>query len=893
MDTHRILVVEDDQIVAAGLRRNLLKMGYEVPEPAISGEAAIEAAERLRPDLVVMDIRLQGPMDGIAAAAHIRRRCGIPVVFLSAYSNQEVVERAKVTEPYGYILKPYEARELQVVVETALYKHRMEQALQERELWLSAVLTSIGDGVIVTDGSGRITYLNPEAERLTGWPDGEAHGKSLEEVFHLIDEETRQPIEPPLATAIREARRVPMANHSVLVSRTGKLETPIEDCATPMASAGRPVRGGVMVFRDVSEQRHAEEQTQQAWRFNQSVLDTLPVQIAVLDADGSIVAVNRAWTEFAAENQGAPMQTGVGANYLQACEQASGPGAKEARAAAAGIRAVLEGAATQFALEYPCHAPTEERWFMLQALPLDHPSGRVVTVHQNITDRKRAERASSELAAIVESAEDAIIGTSLNGVVTSWNGGAERLSGYSAATMIGQPLARLFHSESADEMRVNLERARAGARMPAFETVWQRKDASTVQVLVSVSPVLDPKGQVTGVAAIGRDISQVKRLEQQYQQAQKMEAIGRLAGGVAHDFNNLLTVINGYSQVLLGLLNHQPKAVEMIQEIHQAGERAAGLTQQLLAYSRKQMLQPKVLDINGAVADAQKMLARMIGEDVELTLTLADDVHQVKADPGQLGQVLLNLCVNARDAMPTGGKITIETRNVDFSEIEIADVLDVRPGQYVLLAVSDTGVGMDTETQTHLFEPFFTTKGLGAGTGLGLATVYGIIKQSGGYIKVYSELGHGTTFKIYFPAIEEETEGGTAPATATPGGTETILLVEDEEAVRALARLMLQISGYHVLVAASGFEALQVAAAHRGQIDLLVTDVVMPGMSGRQVAEALRRSNPSLQVLFMSGYTDDAVVRHGVLEAETAFLQKPFTMHDLTCKIREVLDQPA
>jgi two-component system cell cycle sensor histidine kinase/response regulator CckA len=400
---------------------------------------------------------------------------------------------------------------------------------------------------------------------------------------------------------------------------------------------------------------------------------------------------------------------------------------------------------------------------------------------------------------------------------------------------------------------------------------------------------------VIRIAGVAEDVTERRQLEMQLRQAQKMEAIGQLAGGVAHDFNNMLSVIFGHSELLaLDLPPDEPRR-ESVTQICQAAERAAALTRQLLAFSRQQVLEPTVLDLNGLVTEAEKMLRRLIGEDMRLTTRLGPNLSRVRVDPGQMEQVIMNLAVNARDAMPQGGRLTIETREVELEPVYAQAHPGARSGRHVLLAVSDTGCGMSPEIQARVFEPFFTTKPVGQGTGLGLAVVHGIIKQSGGHITIDSAPGMGTTFNIYLPVVADEPWAKPAPsAPAKPvGGSETILLVEDEELMRAITARLLENLGYRVLEASGGKEALRLAeAGGLEKIDLLMSDVVMPGMSGRDLADRLRDCRPGLKVLFQSGYTGEVILRHGVLRTGVAFLQKPFRLDALAKKVRAVLESP-
>jgi signal transduction histidine kinase/DNA-binding NarL/FixJ family response regulator len=423
---------------------------------------------------------------------------------------------------------------------------------------------------------------------------------------------------------------------------------------------------------------------------------------------------------------------------------------------------------------------------------------------------------------------------------------------------------------------------------------WLRNDRTIVSVRLSGRAFRDERNTIF-FELFAEDVTERRALEQQLRQAQKMEAVGRLAGGIAHDFNNLLMVISGYSEFLLERIGDDQEMRGHAREIANAAERATSLTRQLLAFSRKQMLDPKIVDLNSVVAENVKMLTRLIGEDIDLVMVPGQDIGAVKADPGQIEQVIMNLAVNARDAMPKGGKLTIETANVTLDANYARFHAPAKPGDYVMLAISDTGMGMDAETQAHIFEPFYTTKGL-KGTGLGLSTVYGIVKQSEGYIWLYSETGKGTSFKIYLPRFSATGEAlATQPALAqeqTSKGHETILLVEDEENLRRLARQSLENQGYNVIDAPDGAAAIKISQAHPGPIHLLLTDVIMPGMNGRELANKLSPTRLEMRVLFMSGYTENHIGHNGTLDEGITLLQKPFTLSALRSKVREMLDTP-
>jgi PAS domain S-box-containing protein len=502
------------------------------------------------------------------------------------------------------------------------------------------------------------------------------------------------------------------------------------------------------------------------------------------------------------------------------------------------------------------------------------------------------QRSEKLVAALLESASQGIVGIDQTGRIVLANKRAEEMFGYSRGELMGMRVELLLpeskratHGRDRDDF---FKRPRARPMGIGMDLLGRRKDGAEFPLEVSLSYV-DADDGVFAIAFVS-DISQRKHLEEQLLHAQKMEAVGRLAGGVAHDFNNMLTVISGYNRMILDELSPLDPLRGYAEEILKAADRAGALTNQLLAFSRRQIMQPRVVNVNTVVNQTEKMLRRLIGEDIELVLGLDPAVANIRADPGHVEQAIVNLAVNARDAMQLGGRLTIETQNVALDENYAKTHMGVKPGEFVMIAVSDTGHGMDAETRRRIFEPFFTTKEKGKGTGLGLATVYGMVKQTGGDIWVYSEPGRGTTFKLYFPQVFEpvgESLDGGADQPKRSGG-ETVLVVEDEKSVRDLTVKMLKQLGYVLLTASSGAEALEISAAHPGPIELLLTDVVMPNMSGRQLADSLVLTRPGTKVLFLSGYTENTVVHHGVLDPGVDFLPKPFSREGLATKLREM-----
>jgi len=654
--------------------------------------------------------------------------------------------------------------------------------------------------------------------------------------------------------------------------------------------AGRPAEV-VGAFSDVTAQREAEERLRESEeRFRRAFADA-PVGMALVGIDERFLQVNEALCRILGYPAEQLLQITV--------PQVTHPD-DVAREEAQKIRLLRgDGSAFQMEKRY-LHADGHVVWGALSVSAVNGPDGKplyYIGQLEDVTERRVAEQALREseerFRELVENASDLLAVFDGEGKVAFSTDSAAQALGYPLDEIRGLPAHDLVVPEDAERaMRFLAELGPTPGGSGRLELRMRRRDGS-VRIFDSVVRNLLHVPAIRGFVVNSRDVTEQRQLEERFLQAQKLESVGRLAGGVAHDFNNLLVAILGYAEFLEEGIRAGNPSLEDLAEIRDAGERARDLTRQLLAVARRQVVDPRVMDLNEVLRDAEKLLRRVLGEDVDLAVVPATDLWRVKADPAQIQQVVLNLAVNARDAMPQGGKLTLETANVELDERYAVEHPGVVPGPYALLAVSDSGVGMSPAAQAHLFEPFFTTKPAGEGTGLGLATVYGIVQQAGGHIWVYSEPGQGTTFKIHLPRSEE------TPARPEPRGalrdhrgSETVLVVEDAAAVRELASRALAAAGYQVLLARSGAEALEIAARNAGPVHLLVTDVVMPEMSGRQLADALKRVRPDARVLYVSGYAENTIMHHGVLDAGVRFLPKPFTPAGLQQKVREVLDGP-
>ncbi|HSP93689.1 MAG TPA: PAS domain S-box protein [Thermoanaerobaculia bacterium] len=759
--------------------------------------------------------------------------------------------------------------------------------IAERDARYRNLLEQAREGV-VAEAEGRIVFANPAAMKIFLWTrEAEWAGKSF---LDLAVPEAREALAAILGAS---AASGPPERHEVVGLKADGSRFEMEVTPARMTFQGKTATQAIL--RDITDRRRAEQALRESEERYRLLFENNPQPMWVFDNETlAFLAVN----EAACQHYGYTRKEFLAMTIRDIRPAEEVPALLQSLASQsdefhkAGVWRHRKKDGTGIAVEIASHP----------LLFTGRPAQLVLAT--DVTERMHAEEAlrqsEQKYRDIFDFATVGIYQSRYDGSLITVNAPLAEILDYdSPEDLLRHNLDEIYADPA--ERRELIARFEPAGKAHRQEVLWKRKDGTPIWLELDARAVRNADGTTRYFEGFVHDVSERKkseeekrRLQEQLVQAQKMEAVGQLAGGIAHDFNNLLTAITGYSELLLGELPPEDLRRSHAEEIRKAGERAASLTQQLLAFSRRQVLEPKVLDVNVVVSDIERMLRRLIGEHIELKTRKTPDVWKVKADPGQIEQAILNLVLNARDAMPSGGTLAIETSNAELDQEFARSHVPTQPGSYVMVAVSDTGVGISDDVKARLFEPFFTTKERGKGTGLGLSTTYGIIKQSGGYLWCDSEVGRGTTFQVLLPRVEEPVSEVVERKTSPPihPGDETVLLVEDEPEVRSLVQRILKTQGYTVVTAANPDEALAVAREFRGPIQLMVTDVVMPGMSGLQLAERLNPTRPDMKVLFVSGYTNDAIGHQGVLDPGTAFLQKPFTPNALARKVREVLEAP-
>ena len=750
----------------------------------------------------------------------------------------------------------------------------VEVALRDSDQRLRAFVANVPVVMFATDADGVLTLL--EGKGL------DAAGVELPPIGVSVFE--RYPGQGRITGNIRRA-----LSGEAFVDNVPIRELCFETHYTPVRNDKGSVTGVVAVAIDVTKRVRAEEALSASRALFEQVVDQAPVGIVTTDAEGRIVSANPATLAIFGRGDDASF---VGINPFEETNFT--------QSELAGIfSGALQGEPGSRTARYTTnHGKTADVHIL--TTPLRNPDGSVrgvLAVIEDIGDRLRAVEALHTESAfrerVMESATDAIVAFDLGGRFTLVNRRACEISGFSESELVGRDVTEIIAPDRGDIARLIESVGERGETISNYQTELVRSDGTRRTISVNLAP-LTAGGAIVGIAGTASDITEQKKLEQQYLQAQKMEGIGRLAGGVAHDFGNLMTAIIVTAELDLTAWPSDEVARADMQEIHDTATRAANLSQQLLAFSRRQFVEPKVIELNELVLRTEKMLRRLVGANIEMSLLTTPDAGAVMVDPGQFEQVLVNLVVNAHDAMPEGGSLLIETSCTTVTAMRAGEDGEVRPGEYAVIAVTDTGAGMSDDVRQHLFEPFYTTKEVGKGTGLGLATCYGIVTQAGGHIWVYSEAGRGTTFKIYLPHISAALDEPEPPevAAALPHGDETVLLVEDEPSVRRLAARVLRELGYTVLEAEQGEHGLNLFGEHASTVDLIVTDIVMPRMGGYDMMARIQSGHGPRKVLYMSGYTENAVLRSNLIEHSINFLQKPFSPRTLAIKVREVLDEP-
>lgn len=832
---------------------------------------------------------------GVRVLADLRPVPNTPWFMISKVDEDEILSEAYYR---GGVVILSVVLLLSISVTTTAYTYRHRQAGLYREMYhaelerkeieeeFKATLYSIGDGVITTNINGLVKHMNPVAEFLTGWTEREATGKPLDDVFRIVGEETHSSIKFPVERILTEGRVIGLANHTLLVSRDGT-ERPIADSGSSLRDESGNVDGVVLIFRDQTKEREAERKLRESEENYREIFNSTGDAIFIDDAStGRMIDVNNAVLKmygYAAKEEILAGNIGdLSANMEPYTEEVAQQFIR---------RSIVEGPQR---FEWLARRKDGSKFWIEMSLRKTEIGGknRILAVGRDVTERKNAEVALREseekFRGLVEGSSAAIWihdGTRF----LYANPAAVTMMGYTADELCRLAPVDIVHPDWRDFVMKRAADRLSGKKLPNhYEYQILKKNGEALWIDFSAAVI--EYEEKAAIIASAYDITERKKLEEQLLQSQKMEGIGRLAGGVAHDYNNMLGVILGYSEMLLSKMYKADPAYRSIEYIRSAAKRGADITKQLLAFARQEIVSPHVINPNEAVESLDKMFESLIGENIKLSFLPGDNVWNIRIDKTQFDQILVNLATNARDAIENNGTITIETSNVSIDEAYTQNRIEFSPGEYVMITFTDSGKGMSEETMDKIFEPFFTTKPKGQGTGLGLSTIYGIVKQNGGSINVYSELGVGTTFKIYLPRYQGDVERVEEVREETAiDGTGTILAVEDQPDLLDLIKTSLEDFGYKVLATVNPEEGIKLCEAHRGEIDLLLTDIIMPVMNGKELRNKIQIICPHIKTIFMSGYTANVIAHEGVLDGGVDFIQKPFTPHSLAQKVQEIL----
>jgi PAS domain S-box-containing protein len=874
-----ILVVEDEHIVARDIATRLQRRGYKVVAIAATASEAIEEAGRHRPDLVLMDIMLKGDVDGITAADRIRDLYSLPIVYLTAYADDNTLQRAKVTDAFGYILKPFEERELSITIEMALYKHRMEARLRESERWLATTLRSIGDAIIAADTRGAITFMNPVAEQLTGWSIEVAAGRQLAEVFQTAFEsdDTRQ------------------GGTTVLVSKAGK-RIPIEESAAPIKDEREETSGIVVVFRDVTDQRRAEEALRLSEARTAGIVASAMDAIITINGAHRIVVFNAAAENMfrctAASVVGKDISVFVPLPFRDAHRShidAFGTSGTTKRRMGSNESIVgLRADGTEFPMEASI-SQIETRGERLYTIIIRDVTERLKAEHDLRESEERYRRFF----------EDDLTGDFIaraDGTLLDCNPAFARILGFASVVSAMQcNVLSLFSSPEARDTYFQILALRK--RVEEYELDLVRPDGQLIHVVTNAIVTAEHEDEISEYKGYFYDITERKKLEEQVRQSHKMESIGTLASGIAHDFNNILNNVIGFVMQIKKHAQEPEKVLKYSATIEKSATRGAELSAQLLSFARKAKRESVTVNVAQIIDEVYSLCLETFPKSITVTRHIDENLRSILGDHGELYQVLLNLCVNARDAImarggTAAGNIFIGVFNGRVGERISAHMLSSAAEHYLEIRVSDDGIGIPEKTRERIFDPFFTTKERGQGTGLGLSVVYSIIRNHRGVIIVDSQEGEGTTFHVYFSAVDVAPDH--APALVTPLSTsnshETVLIVDDEESMQELGRELLEEQGYTVLIASTGQEAVDIFHRRGDGIGLVVLDLVMPGMDGGQTYIELKKVRPDLKAFFCTGYMPDQVISALLEEEHLQAIQKPFHPEAFVQLVRDVLD---